>query len=115
MRNECNEPMSEDSPLAYCPHCGQYVDCDGVLCDSCDYWLHYQCEGISDDFLEKRKGEYICISCCQPMDGEEESNSDKQQTEHTALKRHMYNLNMNNIAQKRHSLSYMTKWQMNQL
>ena len=55
MHNECNEPMCEDSPLEYCPHCGQYVDCDGVVCDSCDYWLHYQCEGISDDFLEKQK------------------------------------------------------------
>ena len=32
--------------LEFCQHCNQYVDC-GIACDFCEYWFHFECEGLS--------------------------------------------------------------------
>ena len=50
-----------------CPTCNTTVMQEGVLCDSCETWLHYQCENLSNDTilsLEERSDlKYTCHSC----------------------------------------------------
>lgn len=76
----------EVNQLEFCQHCNQYVDC-GVACDSCEYWFHFECEGLSS--REVGNEGYICMSCGQ--DREEElthslGDIDMQRSDETEVK-----------------------------
>ena len=44
----------ESNSLDFCPHCSSYVE-NGISCNTCELWFHYQCEcldpldGYGDD------------------------------------------------------------------
>ena len=60
-----NNSMSEEDDLDVCSNCvGQVTD--GIGCDSCNRWYHFQCENIDDDqtdFLRYNETNYSCLSC----------------------------------------------------
>ncbi|CAG2218962.1 unnamed protein product [Mytilus edulis] len=47
-----------------CPYCNKYVE-EGIGCDRCDYWYHYQCENLSNKVGENelKQLDYICTLC----------------------------------------------------
>ena len=62
-----NEPElnagNEDDAL--CPSCDLIVN-DGINCEKCDAWYHYDCENINDSdrrIHENTDSEYICMTC----------------------------------------------------
>ncbi|VDI26428.1 Hypothetical predicted protein [Mytilus galloprovincialis] len=47
-----------------CPCCNKYVE-EGIRCDRCDYWNHFQCEKLTSKTREKEfiHKDYICTLC----------------------------------------------------
>ncbi|CAC5361740.1 unnamed protein product [Mytilus coruscus] len=47
-----------------CPCCNKYVE-EGIGCDRCDYWYHFQCENLTSKTGENefRHKYYICTLC----------------------------------------------------
>ena len=57
--------MEEEDDLNLCSHCSKHVT-DGIGCDSCDRWNHFECEDIDDyqaEFLRHNNTNYSCLSC----------------------------------------------------
>ena len=76
----------EVNQLEFCQHCNQYGDC-GIACDFCEYWFHFECEGLSS--REVGNDGYICMACEQ--DHEEElthllGDIDMQRSDETQVK-----------------------------
>lgn len=67
MEEGAERAEAEVNQLEFCQHCNQYVDC-GIACDFCEYWFHFECEGLS--LREVGNDGYICMACGQ--DHEEE-------------------------------------------
>ncbi|XP_071171045.1 uncharacterized protein [Mytilus edulis] len=68
-RNNQNvELQGAESDTSICPSCRKYVE-DGIGCDRCDYWYHYECENISKNIgsEELKHIEYICRFCNDDM------------------------------------------------
>ncbi|CAC5388921.1 unnamed protein product [Mytilus coruscus] len=57
-----------ESDKNICPGCRKYVD-DGIGCDRCDFWYHYECENITSNIGNEplRHIEYICRFCNDDM------------------------------------------------
>ncbi|CAG2233855.1 unnamed protein product [Mytilus edulis] len=49
-----------------CPMCSEFVVEEGIACDKCNFWLHFECTGINKDKtnLNSIQGEdFICMLC----------------------------------------------------
>ena len=57
------EELGHVNPKDYCPLCSRLVEDDArhPCCENCDYWLHLQCIGITEEQLPE--GDYFCPSC----------------------------------------------------
>ncbi|CAG2184839.1 unnamed protein product [Mytilus edulis] len=57
-----------ESDKNICPGCRQYVD-DGIGCDRCDFWYHYESENITSNIGNEafKHIEYICRFCNDDM------------------------------------------------
>ncbi|VDI65713.1 Hypothetical predicted protein [Mytilus galloprovincialis] len=57
-----------ESDKNICPGCRKYVD-DGIGCDRCDFWYHYECENIASNIGNEalKHIEYICRFCNDDM------------------------------------------------
>ena len=58
---DCTDPkLTSESPSnqedsALCPCCSKEVTTDGILCEKCEMWYHYQCAMLTDDDRKRFK------------------------------------------------------------
>ena len=73
---DCTDPkLTSESPSnqedsALCPCCSKEVTTDGILCEKCEMWHHYQCAMLTDDDrkrFETMNDPYYCMSCTLDM------------------------------------------------
>ena len=65
---ECNQQHHINTDLCHeiCPTCDAHVQDEGIICDVCNQWWHYQCENLSKAEIreaEEESKEYTCRSC----------------------------------------------------
>ncbi|CAC5424940.1 unnamed protein product [Mytilus coruscus] len=52
-------PEKEDDEL--CPNCEKAVQTEGIACDNCNNWYHYECVGLTEDNINSfQKLEFPC-------------------------------------------------------
>ena len=67
--SESENEGDEMNPIDFCPHCGKYVE-NGIAYDFCEYWHHYECEGLDTHEGCSNDENYICVSCRQDCNEE---------------------------------------------
>lgn len=74
-----NTPLYHRDETKYCIcrqiSYGEMVACDNTECEI--EWFHYDCVGIT----QPPKGKWFCPDCSRKMSGQQQSNSDKTQTQ----------------------------------
>ncbi|CAG2188109.1 unnamed protein product [Mytilus edulis] len=61
LESSISKPLTE-----ICPMCSEFVVEEGIACDKCNFWLHFECTGINKDKtnLNSIQGEdFICMLC----------------------------------------------------
>ncbi|CAG2199741.1 unnamed protein product [Mytilus edulis] len=61
IESSISKPLTE-----ICPMCSEFVVEEGIACDKCNFWLHFECTGINKDKtnLNSIQGEdFICMLC----------------------------------------------------